>query len=206
MRSESGPVAVIAGTRVTMPYANAVLGHAMLEECFAHEHATLGELVLCAKRSVAEGSDSACSRESTVRRFIPARASRGNPPRPAIDGQFRQPTDVTWDPQGNIYISDGYINARVAKYDANGDWVKSFGTPGNGNIPHFTGILFARAAGIDLENVPYKGSQPAIADAMGGQVAAVVTTTARPFLLSSKARALAQMSSLTPSDGFLREA
>ena len=57
--------------------------------------------------------------------------TRVNPPRPAIDGQFRQPTDVTWDPQGNIYISDGYINARVAKYDANGDWVKSFGTPGN---------------------------------------------------------------------------
>ena len=61
-------------------------------------------------------------------------------------------------------------------------WAKSnpkqaaFGTPGNGNIPHFTGILFARAAGIDLENVPYKGSQPAIADTMGGQVAAVVTT------------------------------
>jgi hypothetical protein len=49
----SGPVAVICGTRVTMPYANAVLGHAMLEECFAHEHATLGELVLHAKRSAA---------------------------------------------------------------------------------------------------------------------------------------------------------
>jgi hypothetical protein len=66
--------------------------------------------------------------------------TRVNPPRPAIDGQFRQPTDVTWDPDGNIYISDGYINSRVAKYDKNGDWVKSFGTPGSGpgqfNIPH----------------------------------------------------------------------
>ena len=36
--------------------------------------------------------------------------TRVNPPRPAIDGQFRQPTDVTWDPAGNIFISDGYIN------------------------------------------------------------------------------------------------
>jgi sugar lactone lactonase YvrE len=66
--------------------------------------------------------------------------TRVNPPRPPIDGQFRQPTDVTWDPQGNIYISDGYINSRVAKYDANGDWVKSFGEPGNQsgqlNTPH----------------------------------------------------------------------
>ena len=52
------------------------------------------------------------------------------PPRPAVDGQFRQPTDVTWDPQGNIFISDGYINSRVAKFDKNGDWVKQWGEPG----------------------------------------------------------------------------
>ena len=66
--------------------------------------------------------------------------TRVNPPRPAIDGQFRQPTDVTWDPQGNIYISDGYINSRVAKFDKNGDWVKQFGGPGKGpgqfDTPH----------------------------------------------------------------------
>jgi len=63
-----------------------------------------------------------------------------SPPRPAVNGQFRQPTDVTWDSQGNIFISDGYINSRVAKYDKNGDWVKSFGTPGREpgqfNTPH----------------------------------------------------------------------
>src|SRR5712691_1682403 len=39
---------------------------------------------------------------------------RPNPPLPPTDQQFRQPTDVTWDPQGNIFISDGYINSRVA--------------------------------------------------------------------------------------------
>ncbi len=53
-----------------------------------------------------------------------------NPPRPAVDGQFRQPTDVTWDPSGDIFISDGYINSRIAKYDKNGDWVKQWGKPG----------------------------------------------------------------------------
>jgi len=57
--------------------------------------------------------------------------TRVTPPRPPVDGQFRQPTDVTWDPQGNIYISDGYINSRVAKFDKNGDWVKTWGEPGN---------------------------------------------------------------------------
>ena len=62
------------------------------------------------------------------------------PPLPPIDGQFRQVTDMTWDPDGNTYISDGYINSRVAKVDKNGKWLMSFGTPGSGpgqfNTPH----------------------------------------------------------------------
>jgi len=66
--------------------------------------------------------------------------TRVNPPRPAINGQFRQPTDVTWDAAGDIFISDGYINSRVAKYDKNGDWVKQWGDrgtkPGEFNTPH----------------------------------------------------------------------
>jgi hypothetical protein len=63
-----------------------------------------------------------------------------NPPLPHQDGLFRQPTDVTWDSQGNIYISDGYINSRVAKYSKDGDWVKSWGekgtAPGQFRTPH----------------------------------------------------------------------
>lgn len=66
--------------------------------------------------------------------------TRVNPPRPAIDGWFRQPTDVAWDQAGNIFISDGYVNSRVAMYDKNGDWVKQWGTPGKEknqfNTPH----------------------------------------------------------------------
>jgi hypothetical protein len=54
------------------------------------------------------------------------------PPLPAVDGRFRQPTDVAWDPEGNAYISDGYINSRVAKVDKNGNWIKQWGGPGNG--------------------------------------------------------------------------
>jgi len=56
--------------------------------------------------------------------------TRPTPPRAPVDGQFRQPTDVTWDPQGNIFISDGYINSRVAKFSRDGDWVKSWGEKG----------------------------------------------------------------------------
>src|SRR3982751_795260 len=52
------------------------------------------------------------------------------PPLAPEIGRFRQVTDVTFDPAGNAYISDGYINSRVAKVDKNGRWLKSFGEPG----------------------------------------------------------------------------
>ena len=62
------------------------------------------------------------------------------PPLPAEDGRFRQVTDVTWDEAGNIFISDGYINSRVAKVDKDGNWLKSWGErgdePGQFNTPH----------------------------------------------------------------------
>ena len=65
---------------------------------------------------------------------------RHKPPLPHEDGRFRQVTDMTWDPAGNIYISDGYINSRVAKVDKNGSWLKSWGDrgkePGQFNTPH----------------------------------------------------------------------
>src|SRR5437870_4192574 len=62
------------------------------------------------------------------------RGGRGQPP-VHVDGQFRQPTDIAWDSDDNIYISDGYTNSRVAKYDKRGAWVKSWGSRGSGG-PH----------------------------------------------------------------------
>ena len=62
------------------------------------------------------------------------------PPLPPIDGMFRQVTDVAWDPAGNTFISDGYVNSRVAKVDKDGNWLKSFGEPGDQpgqfSVPH----------------------------------------------------------------------
>jgi NHL repeat len=67
-----------------------------------------------------------------------------NPPLPPVDGMFREPTDVAWDSKGNIYISDGYINSRIAKYDMHGKWVKSWGEPGTEpgqfRLPHAIAI------------------------------------------------------------------
>lgn len=54
-----------------------------------------------------------------------------HPPLPPVDGMFRQVTDIAWDSAGNSYVSDGYINARIAKFDKDGNWVKSWGEPGD---------------------------------------------------------------------------
>jgi streptogramin lyase len=67
-----------------------------------------------------------------------------NPPAPHIDGLFRQPTDVAWDSEGNTYITDGYVNSRVAKFNSQGEWVMSWGERGTGpgqfNLPHAIAI------------------------------------------------------------------
>jgi hypothetical protein len=52
--------------------------------------------------------------------------------RPPEEGGFAAPTDVAWDSKGNIYISDGYIHCRVAKFDPHGNWIGSFGKCGTG--------------------------------------------------------------------------
>jgi len=63
-----------------------------------------------------------------------------NPPLPSEPGRFRQVTDVAWDSSDNTYISDGYINSRVAKVDRDGNWLKSWGdrgtAPGQFHTPH----------------------------------------------------------------------
>ncbi len=49
----------------------------------------------------------------------------------------------------------------------------NFASPAAGSTPYFIGALMGRAAGFTLTHVPYRGSQPAIADMIGGQIPAV---------------------------------
>ncbi len=71
---------------------------------------------------------------------VEATPAPGTPPPPAQPYRFARPTDITWDPAGNIFVADGYTNSRVAKYDKNGRFIKSVGTrgaqPGQLNTPH----------------------------------------------------------------------
>jgi NHL repeat len=63
-----------------------------------------------------------------------------NPHPKGTIGTFNRPTDVTWDSQGNIYVSDGYGNSRFVKITPGGHWLKEVGTYGSGQdefkIPH----------------------------------------------------------------------
>jgi hypothetical protein len=65
----------------------------------------------------------------------------GRPPGAGVEGEsFQRPTDVAWDAAGNIYVADGYGNARVAKYEPTGKYITSWGSrgtsPGQFNIVH----------------------------------------------------------------------
>ncbi|HYU80944.1 MAG TPA: peptidyl-alpha-hydroxyglycine alpha-amidating lyase family protein [Vicinamibacterales bacterium] len=48
--------------------------------------------------------------------------------------RFGRETDVAFDQQGNIFVADGYFDARVVKYDKNGRFIKAVGTRGTGNL------------------------------------------------------------------------
>lgn len=49
----------------------------------------------------------------------------------------------------------------------------NFGSPAAGSVPHFIGVLLGRSAGVDLKHVPYRGTQPAILEMIGGQLQSV---------------------------------
>jgi NHL repeat len=57
---------------------------------------------------------------------------------PARPGVYNRPTDVAWDPQGNIFISDGYNNSRVVKVAKDGRWVGAVGERGAGTNQYNT--------------------------------------------------------------------
>jgi tripartite-type tricarboxylate transporter receptor subunit TctC len=69
----------------------------------------------------------------------------------------------------------------------------AFASSGAGAAPHFTGVMLAKALGIPLLHVPYKGGLPALTDVMGGQIACVFSTMGEclPRIGAGRLRALA---------------
>jgi hypothetical protein len=64
---------------------------------------------------------------------------------------FNRPTDVAWDSAGNIFVADGVGNTRVAKFDKNGVFIKSWGS--KGTEPGQFGS--ARAIAVDAQGNVY---------------------------------------------------
>eukprot|EP01030_Chromulinospumella_sphaerica_P009375 gene9375-9186_t len=69
----------------------------------------------------------------------------------------------------------------------------NFGSPAPGSVPHFVGVLIGRAGKVDLRHIGFRGTQPAIMDLVGGQIAAVSAPVGEflPHLPGGKLRVLA---------------
>ena len=78
-------------------------------------------------------------------------------------------------------------------------WVKAnpkdanYGSPAAGATPHFVGVMLGRAAGVQLNHIPYKGGAPLVGDLLGGQVQSGVNVLPEvlPHHLAGKLRILA---------------
>ncbi|HWC97018.1 MAG TPA: peptidyl-alpha-hydroxyglycine alpha-amidating lyase family protein [Candidatus Sulfopaludibacter sp.] len=63
----------------------------------------------------------------------PAGAAGGGRGRGGVQGDnFNRPTDIAWDAQGNMFISDAYASARIVKLDKTGIFIKTWGSKGTG--------------------------------------------------------------------------
>ncbi len=57
---------------------------------------------------------------------------RGGVPGQGVQGDnFNRPTDIAWDAQGNMFVSDAYANARIVKLDKTGRFIKTWGSKGS---------------------------------------------------------------------------
>jgi hypothetical protein len=74
---------------------------------------------------------------------------------PAPPYLFNRPTDAAIDSNGNIFVADGYINSRVAKYDKNGRFLKQAGKRGSGPGE----LTLAHAIAVDNQGNVYVGSR-----------------------------------------------
>jgi hypothetical protein len=84
--------------------------------------------------------------------FIPPRTPGGDGAGQPTD-LFNRPTDVAWDAAGNIFVADGAGNARIAKFDKDGKFVKSWGKRGAGP-GEFANVL---SIAVDAQGNVYAG-------------------------------------------------
>jgi tripartite-type tricarboxylate transporter receptor subunit TctC len=79
--------------------------------------------------------------------------------------------------------------------------VLNYASPGNGTPPHLAAEVFKNMAGVSITHVPYRGSGPALADLLGGQVQMMIANAPAvlPYIRSGRLRALATSSTQRPA-------
>lgn len=88
------------------------------------------------------------------------------------------PISLVGSTQMAIAVNPANVKATDAKSLAAGSQAKAlqYGTPGVGTSPHLFGELYAFTTGTKLDHIPYRGTGPAINDALGGQIDMVLVT------------------------------
>ena len=91
-----------------------------------------------------------------------------------------------------VPVSVTNVNEFMAWCKAN-PTLANFGSPAAGSVPHFIGALLGRASGVDFRHAPYRGSQPALLEMIGGNLTAVSAPVGdiMQHLAGGKARLLA---------------
>jgi hypothetical protein len=126
----------------------------------------------------------------------PGRGGRGGLPGAGQESDlFQRPADVAWDAAGNIYVADGFGNARVAKFDKNGKFIKSWGSRGseNGQFNTVHGIALDAQGNVYVADSGNKRIQVFDGDGtfkrqilnVGSPAAICITPGTRQFLYSS---------------------
>ena len=106
---------------------------------------------------------------------------------------FNQPTDIAIRPDGSFYVSDGYVNSRVALFDKNAKWVREWGRKGGGagefSNPHGLSLV---PGGTDVLVADRENSRLQLFDGAGAfrrqwRGAADAETTGRVFSIAADA-------------------
>lgn len=75
-----------------------------------------------------------------------------------------------------VNASTGITNLKDFVAAAKSGKVQAYASPGSGSPMHILGEMFNKAAGVKLQQIPYRGSGPAVIDLVSGQVPAFYTT------------------------------
>ena len=90
LRADGGPVAILCGSRVTMPYAMAVMADGLIREQFSGDCATIGEVFLRAKQNLARSSKDAAADAGTNRKLLDMLAAAFSPNADELDEERRE--------------------------------------------------------------------------------------------------------------------